>query len=219
MRRFLIGLAIGSITFLIGMVPFYYPFEGLFIAQGGLSDCVVRWEPSTKNGMPSGGGISNYSDEGRAVYAAVIDDEIYRRSRLIVSEITVPGDWFAGIDPDRQLSGVEKATFDGYVSSNLTSRYVRREIGEDPRITFLSEHESIGIFNRQRNGWAEFRKRFPDANGFITFSEVGFNPTFTQALVSVEKQCGGLCGEGKFVVLKKINGRWMIMRKVYIWNS
>jgi hypothetical protein len=219
MRRFGIGLAIGFITFLFGMVPFYYPFEGFFKVQGGLSDCVVRLDGPAKYGMPSGGELTDdYIDESRAVYAAVLEDEMYGRAYVVVGDTTTPTDWFAGLDLNRQLAGVEKETFDGYSGSNSISRYLHGLI-DDPRVHFIDFDDSFEIFKTQRNGWAEFRRRFPSANGFITFSSVGLNSAHTQALVSVERQCGGLCGDGTFVVLKKVNGRWMIMRKIIAWES
>jgi len=219
MKRFGIGLAIGFITFLVGMVPSYYPFESLFRLRGGLSHCTMDFDVRDIHGMPSSVEPSiDYVDESQAVYSAVLADEMYGERRLVVSDKTVAGDWFAGVDPGRRLAGVEKETFDGYRSSNSVSRYLGHEMGDDSRITLLNEFESSGIFKR-KNGWADFRKRFPNVNGLIIFSSVGLNPTHTQGLVSVEKQCGGLCGEGKFVLLKKVNGRWTIVRKIIAWES
>ena len=220
MRRFGIGVAIGFITFLVGMVPFYYPFEGLFRVNGGLSDCEGQFDVLPRYGMPSGvtPGVG-YVDDSRAVYATVLEDEMYGRAYLVVGDTTTPTDWFAGLDRDRQLAGVEKETFDGYSRRNSTSRYLRPELIDDPRVHFLDFGDSSEIFKTRRNGWAEFRKRFPRANGLLTFSTVGFNLARTQALVSVERQCGGLCGDGKFVLLKKVNGRWMILRKINAWKS
>lgn len=219
MRRFGIGVAIGSITFLVGIVPFCYPFEGFFRVTGGLSDCVIRVEPSAEYGMPSGGGLSDYGDDSRAVYAAVVEHQMDGRAYLVVGDTTPPDDWFVGLDRNRQLAAVEKETFEGYRNSNSISRYLPHGLIDDSRVRFVDFDDSEKIFKLRKIGWTEFRRRFPDANGLITFSSVGFNLAHTQALVGVERQYSGLSSDGMFFVLKKVNGRWMIAREIIAWSQ
>jgi hypothetical protein len=51
------------------------------------------------------------------------------------------------------------------------------------------------------------------------FSHVGFNPSRAQALVYVSYVCGGMCGDGHFVLLERSGGRWRIADSVMSWIS
>jgi hypothetical protein len=43
---------------------------------------------------------------------------------------------------------------------------------------------------------------------YFSLSPVGFNRARTQAIVSVEETCGGLCGNFRFHFLEKVRGKW-----------
>jgi len=128
------------------------------------------------------------------------------------------GDWFAGVDPGNQMSGLQKETFDSYRAGNEQIKFIDDLIRDYPAVHLLKDNDSQAIFKENRNGWMEFAKRFPSAKGFIQFSAVGFNLGHTQALVSVEHQCGGVCGNGKFMLLRKTNSVWRVQRKVVTWE-
>lgn len=62
-----------------------------------------------------------------------------------------------------------------------------------------------------------FEQRFPGANGVISFSHVGFDGGFDEAIVSASFVCGGLCGHGSGYVLKKLRGRWVVVSGWILW--
>jgi len=66
----------------------------------------------------------------------------------------------------------------------------------------LVEEKELELFRREHR-WGEFYKEYPASGGFISFSQVGFNPERSQALVYFEHWCGGLCGSGIYVLLVK----------------
>lgn len=51
------------------------------------------------------------------------------------------------------------------------------------------------------------------------FSHVGFDRDRTQALVYVSYTCGGLCGDGQYVLLERSARGWRIARSVRSWIS
>ncbi len=63
-----------------------------------------------------------------------------------------------------------------------------------------------------------FQQRFPRSYGYLTFTRVGFNRDLTEAVFYTEHICG-LCGEGKYVYLRKINGRWKVQAQFGTWIS
>ena len=67
--------------------------------------------------------------------------------------------------------------------------------------------------------WTKFYKKYPDSSGIIFFSNVGFNDEHSQAFVYAGRSCGGLCGEGEYILLNKVNGRWVIQKEQDLWVS
>jgi len=63
-----------------------------------------------------------------------------------------------------------------------------------------------------------FEKRFPRNYGYHTFSRVGFNRELTEAVFYTEHMCA-LCGEGKYVFMRKLNGKWTVLSTASRWVS
>jgi hypothetical protein len=67
--------------------------------------------------------------------------------------------------------------------------------------------------------WTKFYEKYPDSSGIIFFSNVGFNYRHDQAFLYAGRNCGGLCGEGEYILLGKVNGKWFIQREQGLWVS
>lgn len=65
---------------------------------------------------------------------------------------------------------------------------------------------------------AAFVARFPNSYGALTFSRIAFSRDLTQAFFYTEHLCG-LCGEGKFIYMRKIAGRWVVANTASTWIS
>ena len=63
-----------------------------------------------------------------------------------------------------------------------------------------------------------FWKQFPDNYGYHTFTQVGFNRELTEAVFYTEHICG-LCGEGKYVYMRKLDGKWVMVGEDVRWIS
>ena len=63
-----------------------------------------------------------------------------------------------------------------------------------------------------------FFARFPSSYGALTFSRVAFNHDLTEAFFYTEHLCG-LCGEGKFVYMRKTGGKWAVADTASTWVS
>ena len=72
---------------------------------------------------------------------------------------------------------------------------------------------------RIENFWAKFYNKYPDSTGLLSFSKVGFNDRQDQAFVYMARSCGGLCGGGEYVLLNKVNGKWVISNEQELWVS
>jgi hypothetical protein len=53
----------------------------------------------------------------------------------------------------------------------------------------------------------------------LTFSNIIYDKSKTEACFYFEDNCAGLCAYGDLVFLKKINGIWKVSRRIEIWLS
>jgi len=65
----------------------------------------------------------------------------------------------------------------------------------------------------------DFEARFPNNFGFFVVSHVGMNSNKTEALLYVDHFCGGLCGGGAYVLMRKIDGVWHVVDRHVTWVS
>jgi hypothetical protein len=113
------------------------------------------------------------------------------------------------------LPEAESQTLDNYLLRNESPEQLRVW---NPGINYVL------VTNRElptsaTNFWDEFYKKFPHSSGIVSFSSVGFNDQHDQAFVYAARSCGGLCGAGDFVLLKKVNGEWKIVGEECLWVS
>ena len=53
----------------------------------------------------------------------------------------------------------------------------------------------------------------------LCVSHVGLNLNKTEALLYVDHFCGGLCGRGEYVLMRKVNGVWHVVDSHVTWVS
>jgi hypothetical protein len=82
----------------------------------------------------------------------------------------------------------------------------------------LPSRATVAFASQSDYGSPEFQKRFPHNLGFIVLSGVGFNPARTQAVFYIDHFCG-LCGGGRYVLMEKVNGAWLVRDEHYTWSS
>jgi hypothetical protein len=117
---------------------------------------------------------------------------------------------------NESMPEVESETLDSYQAVNQTSQplLVSDLATNYVLVTDLDLHvDNINDF------WPAFYRKYPGASGLICFSNVGFNRQHDQAFLYASRSCGGLCGEGTYILLKKVNGRWEIAKEQCLWIS
>jgi hypothetical protein len=62
------------------------------------------------------------------------------------------------------------------------------------------------------------KQRFAHSYGYLTFTRVGFNRQLREAVFYTEHVCG-MCGEGKYVHMRKLNGKWFVQAESGTWIS
>jgi hypothetical protein len=67
------------------------------------------------------------------------------------------------------------------------------------------------------SGWGLFYRIYPDSQGVMTLSGIGFNQNATQALAYVGNQMHWASGAGYYVLLSKEDDRWIIKHQKTAW--
>jgi hypothetical protein len=66
---------------------------------------------------------------------------------------------------------------------------------------------------------SDSQARFPNNLGYFVVSHIGLNLNKTEALLYVDHFCGGLCGGGTYVLMRKVNGVWHVADQHSTWVS
>jgi hypothetical protein len=98
------------------------------------------------------------------------------------------------------------------ITSNLRPEQFQRSFVLPTHYELMTESES------KLYPYDGFQKRFPGNYGYHTFTKVGFNRGLTEAVFYTEHICG-LCGEGKYVYMRKQGGKWFVERVAMRWVS
>jgi hypothetical protein len=65
--------------------------------------------------------------------------------------------------------------------------------------------------------WNRFYKRYPNSFGIFEVSDVFFSPDNSTAILYIGYHRQGLTGYGGVYLLKKVNGKWVILKNREIW--
>jgi len=97
-------------------------------------------------------------------------------------------------------------------AANLRASTLERRFQLPTRYEIATEQE-MSLYPSEA-----FFARFPSSYGALTFSRVAFNRDLTEAFFYTEHLCG-LCGEGKFVYMRKTGGKWAVADTSLTWVS
>lgn len=86
-------------------------------------------------------------------------------------------------------------------------------IVENREITALFQHGGW------EEGWEAFNRKYPTDAGYLTVTLPGYSIDHTVAAVYIEYGSRGLDGVGAFLLLKKSNGKWTLVRQFVTWES
>jgi hypothetical protein len=76
------------------------------------------------------------------------------------------------------------------------------------------------LFAKGLKGWDYFYECYPNSQGILRLSRVGFNDRFDQAIVYLENRAWFLAGRGLYVFLtKNRDGKWEIKKDKLVWIS
>ncbi|MBA4121153.1 MAG: hypothetical protein H0X72_01645 [Acidobacteria bacterium] len=119
--------------------------------------------------------------------------------------------------PNR-LPSLSKATFDDFRACNKSRNLLKDLFTLSVKRVFISDEELDSFFKRKLY-WEGFYKKYPNSQGVMVLSNVGFDAQKKQALVYVSNSRGSLDAIGVYVVLEKQNDVWRVKEKYEAWAS
>jgi hypothetical protein len=157
----------------------------------------------------------SYADpEAYAVYAAALpmiwNSEHEPKSLIFQEETEFSARASADnlcIKGDRKFSGTWGSTLENYASVNRVPRRLLRMFPVDKAYILVPKRELDELILKSH--WEDFYTRYPDAEGYVSVSSVGFNAQKTKALLAMTYSCGILCMHGTYYFMEKQNGRWV----------
>ena len=185
--------------------------------------------------MLAGQGVSGYrlyAEDGPeadeyAVYAALFaekgDDK--QGTQIVLQDVTVVNDRFSGRLDQRALEKLFglpsiKDAINDFVTKNRKSSVLTDQFKLSATIVLITDSDVKRLFHDSIDGgWDLFHAKYPKATSINTLSRVGFNKDRTEALVYYTYSCGGLCGQGQYVLLRKRDGHWKIEKESMTWIS
>lgn len=115
----------------------------------------------------------------------------------------------------QRMSALEGDTLNDYQARNRDEERLSNLFNLKVQSELISGRDIDDLLAKNFiEGWQAIKDKYPDSNGIITLSKVGFNRQTTQALVYVAISCGPHCGEGNFILLSKAKGIWSIQSKL-----
>ena len=156
-------------------------------------------------------------EDAYAVYSAVIDSLFVsgQITNIVICELTDP----YTMSPEflRDQLGVPQSLSDRYHDANAVSLRLQRRLTIRAGYGYLPAATVAAIIST--GGWEEFYRRYPNSQGFMSLSGVGFSPDGAEALVHVSNTVGFLAGAGQAVYLRRVQGRWILIRWTGTWIS
>jgi hypothetical protein len=117
----------------------------------------------------------------------------------------------------RQLKGVTQAMIDDLLNRSRQVLTLEQRFDLPVEVVLLTQPEIQVIFSQ--GGWDAFYKQYPQSQGTLVFSRVGFNPAVDQALVYAGNQSHYLAGAGYYYLLARENGAWTVKGQLMVWIS
>jgi hypothetical protein len=168
----------------------------------------------------------NLDDLDYQLYSLVLDELFPETENPVVNQATSAFSASLGREYIQSMIDaypeMDTTVFSDYILVNDTVFYLEDKFSvASKKVTLVSDEEINYIFNTTdiNKGWEEFYRRYPDSNGTISFSRIGYSKDKTRAMVELGNMYASLGGEGRIIFLKFENNQWKITEAIPTWIS
>ena len=116
------------------------------------------------------------------------------------------------------FEGLDEETLTDFLAKNREQYAIEPDLNPGGRLLCVGDKEFGHIF-RDGDGWARFRRQFPESDGTLRFSRVGLDRDVTQATLYAGQQFDWNVGSGGFWLFPRYNGEWTEAGRVGSWVS
>lgn len=113
----------------------------------------------------------------------------------------------------KMLPKVQADTVANFYANTKETEQLTNRLSLNIPYFLVTNEEMKAIFGARGDGWDNFYKKYPGAQGVFFFSRVGFDRRRDQSLVYVGDLSGHLAGVGYLDLLAKKNGAWIIVKQ------
>ena len=149
--------------------------------------------------------------------------QLHLGERQVVRSVTrsglqVPGDERMLSYLCENLEGLDEETLNDFLAKNREQHPSEPDLNLGGRLVCVDDEEFEHIF-RDGEGWARFRREFPESDGTLRFSRVGLDRDVSQAVLYAGQQFDWNIGSGGFWLFSKLDGEWTEAGRVGSWLS
>ena len=123
------------------------------------------------------------------------------------SGLQMPGDERMLSYLRENLGGLDEEALTDFLAKNREQFPIGPDLNPGGRLFCVGDEEFEHIF-RDGDGWARFRREFPESDGTLRFSRVGLDRDLTQAMLYAGQQFDWNVGSGGFWLFSKLDGEW-----------
>ncbi|MGO9642913.1 MAG: hypothetical protein ACLP1Y_16590 [Candidatus Acidiferrales bacterium] len=182
----------------------------------------------------TGEAVSISDPEEYAVYTALLSAEYPTKppETLVIDDWTPSSEkgpfvgFVAGLAPSGAgRPDVQAETAADFEAKQRESFRLERKFSPKLSYVLVSESDLRDVFHHDANGkissqpWQEFYEKYPEAQGIMSLSRVGFNKAKDEALVYLIRQWNLLGGSAFYYVLARRGGAWKVKSKILVWLS
>jgi hypothetical protein len=196
----------------------------------------IHYEPAN-SGKQLSASVNPSADEEYSVYSAYLrSQELRGDAKLLVIQEGTSGCPMYEDESTRAEFGTkesfhqivkkrfqeaEQSTLDDYLENNKTPGKLLSKFDLPIKYVIASDDDIAPLFPKEDpdRRWKKFYAKYPNSTGILFFSKAGFNSKKTQAFIYAGRQCGGLCGLGKYILLEKKGSAWAIKNEMELWVS
>lgn len=117
----------------------------------------------------------------------------------------------------KKAPALQQTTIDSFRAANFQQAFIHHSFRFPIDYELVDSAQLNSMFKKNGGGWNAYYKQY--GSGMVTWSRVGFNADGTQALFYESYRCGGLCGTGRYMVMEKTSGGWVIGANIVVWVS
>lgn len=114
------------------------------------------------------------------------------------------------------LPSLDSLTYIDFIDKNKTTIQIDSIYGFQGAITYNSRQEIENIF--KQGGWDNYHKTH-EFKSMIKVSRPGLNLDMTKAFIYYSSSSGGLSGAGFYLILERIDGKWIVKESMLAWIS